>query len=296
LNSSIRRFPLFRSLEGWRAGDLPRDFIAGLTLAAIAIPEQMATARLGGFPPLLGFTAFIAGTAAVLLVTALVFFGSGAIASVLTEGLAGVLLFVATRLMQVARLAEIFRRAPAEFLLAIATAGAIVILPIQFGVAAGIAVSLLHGIWSTTRARVIEFERLPGTSIWWPPSGAGEKLDGVMVIAFQAPLSFPNAHDFRHDVLECIRRGRGSLKLIVLEASSIVEIDFTAGEALKGAVRAARDNGIVFAIARLESLRAQETMRRLGIIDALEPGRLFRSVQEAVDALAMEGSIASSVA
>jgi MFS superfamily sulfate permease-like transporter len=277
LNSSIRRFPLFRSLEGWRAGDLPRDFIAGLTLAAIAIPEQMATARLGGFPPLLGFTAFIAGTAAVLLVTALVFFGSGAIASVLTEGLAGVLLFVATRLMQVARLAEIFRRAPAEFLLAIATAGAIV-------------------IWTTTRARVIEFERLPGTSIWWPPSGAGEKLDGVMVIAFQAPLSFPNAHDFRHDVLECIRRGRGSLKLIVLEASSIVEIDFTAGEALKGAVRAARDNGIVFAIARLESLRAQETMRRLGIIDALEPGRLFRSVQEAVDALAMEGSIASSVA
>jgi MFS superfamily sulfate permease-like transporter len=33
-----------------------------LTLAAIAIPEQMATARLGGFAPQIGFFAFIAGS------------------------------------------------------------------------------------------------------------------------------------------------------------------------------------------------------------------------------------------
>jgi hypothetical protein len=30
---------------------LARDLVAGLTLAAIAIPEQMATARFGRFPP-----------------------------------------------------------------------------------------------------------------------------------------------------------------------------------------------------------------------------------------------------
>ena len=32
-----------------RFGRLRRDILAGLTLAAITIPEQMATARLGGF-------------------------------------------------------------------------------------------------------------------------------------------------------------------------------------------------------------------------------------------------------
>ena len=36
--------------------------MAGLTLAAIAIPEQMATARLGGFAPQIGFFAFMAGS------------------------------------------------------------------------------------------------------------------------------------------------------------------------------------------------------------------------------------------
>jgi len=43
---------------------LTHDLFAGLTLAAIAIPEQMATARLGGFTPQLGFFAFLAGSLA----------------------------------------------------------------------------------------------------------------------------------------------------------------------------------------------------------------------------------------
>src|ERR1700742_285657 len=61
---SEKSWPLFRSLAAWRAADLPGDLIAGLTLAAIAIPEQMATARLGGFAPQIGFFAFLAGSVA----------------------------------------------------------------------------------------------------------------------------------------------------------------------------------------------------------------------------------------
>ncbi|TPL08400.1 hypothetical protein FJ938_09120 [Mesorhizobium sp. B2-4-14] len=38
-----------RAMSGWTRRDLNGDLIAGVTLAAIAIPEQMATARLGGF-------------------------------------------------------------------------------------------------------------------------------------------------------------------------------------------------------------------------------------------------------
>ena len=54
-------WPLFRSFAGWGWRDFGPDAVAGLTLAAIAIPEQMATARLAGFPPQLGFIALFAG-------------------------------------------------------------------------------------------------------------------------------------------------------------------------------------------------------------------------------------------
>src|SRR5690349_24536410 len=57
-----RSWPLFSSLASWSPAFLPADMIAGLTLAAIAIPEQMATSRLGGFEPQIGFFAFIAGS------------------------------------------------------------------------------------------------------------------------------------------------------------------------------------------------------------------------------------------
>src|SRR5260370_41014338 len=57
-------WPVFRSLNSYRIQFLTHDLCAGLTLAAIAIPEQMATARLGGFTPQIGFFAFLAGSLA----------------------------------------------------------------------------------------------------------------------------------------------------------------------------------------------------------------------------------------
>src|SRR5450631_3343360 len=57
-------WPVFRSLNSYRPQFLSHDLFAGLTLAAIAIPEQMATARLGGFTPQIGFFAFLAGSLA----------------------------------------------------------------------------------------------------------------------------------------------------------------------------------------------------------------------------------------
>src|SRR5450631_2049089 len=57
-------WPVLRSLQGYRPWFLTHDLVAGLTLAAIAIPEQLATARLGGFSPQIGFFAFLAGSLA----------------------------------------------------------------------------------------------------------------------------------------------------------------------------------------------------------------------------------------
>jgi hypothetical protein len=53
---------LFSSLRGYRIGWLPRDLVAGLMLLAIAMPGQLATARLAGMPPQTGIYAFIAGS------------------------------------------------------------------------------------------------------------------------------------------------------------------------------------------------------------------------------------------
>src|SRR5215831_6234273 len=54
----------FASLRDYKLDWLPRDLVAGLMLAAIAIPGQLATARLAGMPPEAGLYAFVAGSIA----------------------------------------------------------------------------------------------------------------------------------------------------------------------------------------------------------------------------------------
>jgi sulfate permease, SulP family len=54
--------PILPTLRGYKAGWLGVDAVAGLTLVAIAIPEQMATAHLAGMPEVTGFYAFVAGS------------------------------------------------------------------------------------------------------------------------------------------------------------------------------------------------------------------------------------------
>jgi len=229
----------------------------------------------------------LAGLAAIAIVIALLAFGTSLLHRIPNAALGGVLLFVALRIIRLKQIVTVFRQSFGEFLLILLTAAAIIVLPIEQGVGIGIALSLLHGIWSTTRAGVLVFERVRGTSIWWPSSTnfPGEQEAGVIVGGFQAPLSFLNAHHFRSDITAALRSSSGPVRLFVLEATGIVEIDFTAGQVLADIIRRCHADGVDFAIARLESIRAQQALARFGIDRLLGPDHLFRSVEEAVRAL-----------
>ncbi|HVJ50818.1 MAG TPA: SulP family inorganic anion transporter [Aliidongia sp.] len=277
--------------DGDRPPSVDRDFIgigAGSILAGLigAFPVNASPPRTAIVEET-GGRSQVSGLVAAAVVLSLLTFGAGLLARVPQAALAGILLFIALRIFRVPVIAQIYRRTFGEFCLVVITMIAIIVLPTETGVALGIVLSLLHGMWSNTRARAIEFERVPGTSIWWAPSSGskGETLPGVVVIAFQAPLSFLNAYEFRRGVLEAIDRHEPPPHLVVLESSSIIAIDYTAAQILAQIVEHCRARGISFAVARLESVRAFEAMSRFGILDLLGPGHMFHSVEEAVTAL-----------
>jgi SulP family sulfate permease len=243
-------------------------------------PRTAVVAEAGGTSQLGALTA-----AAIVLVLAL--WGGSLLAHVPQAALAGVLVFVAQRIFRLDEMATIARQAPHEFVLVILTAIAMTLLPIEAGAAIGIGLSLLHGVWMTIHTRVLELYRLPGTTIWWPSGerGAEERLKGVAVFAYQAPLLFANAQTFKAGMLAVIDREGERPSLIVLEASGIADIDFTAAQAMKEVITRCRARGIRFAIARLESVRAQDAIGRFGILTVLGANHLFHSVEEAVTTL-----------
>jgi MFS superfamily sulfate permease-like transporter len=271
--------------------DVARDYIglgAGSLLAGLfgtfpvnaSPPRTAVVAASGGRSQYAGLTAAVA-------VLALAGFGTRLLTQVPTAALGGVLLFVAQRIFHAGVFRQLLRRTPAEFALAVLTVLLIVILPIQTGVAIAVFLSLVHGVFTITRAQPIVFERMPGATVWWPasPGHPGETVPGVLVLGFQAPLSFLNAYEFRRGLLGAAKAGQGSAHLLVLEASSLVEIDFTAAGVFRDVIAAVRAAGIDFAVARLESVRAQTAFDRFGVTDTLGHGHVFPSVQEAVTAL-----------
>lgn len=86
---------LFASLRGFRPDWLPHDLAVGLLLAAIAVPEQLATARLAGLSPETGLVAFVAGSLAFAAFGANRFLSTGA-DSTIAPTFAGSLAVLAT--------------------------------------------------------------------------------------------------------------------------------------------------------------------------------------------------------
>jgi sulfate permease, SulP family len=172
--------------------DVDRDFVgvgAGSILSGLfgafpvnaSPPRTAVVAETGGRSQL-------AGLVAAAIVLALLAFAATLLRHVPHAALGGVLLFVALRIIRLRQVVTTCRQSFGEFLLIVSTASAIIVLPIEEGVGLGIALSLLHGIWSTTRARVLLFERVPGTSVWWPlsPQIRGGREPDVIVLGFQA--------------------------------------------------------------------------------------------------------------
>ena len=57
----LRFFPQSEWLAGYHAAWLPSDIVAGVTLAAYAIPVSLAYAALAGLPPQIGIYGYMLG-------------------------------------------------------------------------------------------------------------------------------------------------------------------------------------------------------------------------------------------
>ncbi|WP_298429467.1 SulP family inorganic anion transporter [Rhodoblastus sp.] len=297
--ATSRSFPGF---PGERP-DIDRDFLglgAGSILSGLfgAFPVNASPPRSAIVAESGGETQ-IAGIAAALAVALVAAVGAPFLSHTPEAALAAILFFVAGRIFRLGAMRDIAMRSRPEFLLLLVTLFAVVVVPVQTGVALAIILSLIHGLWTTTQTDLRVFERLPGKTIWWPRNSdfEGETLAGVKVVGFQAPLTFLNSDRFQRQLVEAA--DEAGLSLLVLEASAVDAIDYTAAQGLLEAIRACRHKGVEFAVARLESLRAQGAFAAYGVYDALggdELGgrsRIFHSVDEAVGRLAPEAAVVS---
>jgi sulfate permease, SulP family len=271
--------------------DAARDFVgvgAGSILAGLcgafavdASPPSTAIVRQSGG------RSQLAALIAVVLVVVVAVVAARLLAYVPQAAFAGILVYIALKLVRLDEMIRIWRRGGLEILLVAASAGLVVALPIETGMALAMLLSFVHSLYGIARPYCVELARVPGTTVWWPPSesGEGEHEPGVLVFAPAAPVNFTNARYICRRIRSAIADRRPPVKLLIIEGNGIIDIDYTGAQTLIQTIVGLRRNGIVVAIARLADPGAQTEAHRTGLLGAIGSDHMFLSVEEAVQTL-----------
>jgi MFS superfamily sulfate permease-like transporter len=264
-----------RDFGGIGAGCVLASLIGGFAVNA-SPPSTAVVVSAGG-------TSKAVSVTAAILAMGLLAGGGGMLAYVPQAALGAILIAVALRIFRVDEMVNIARRGGSEIWLVAASTALVVGLPIQTGMLASIVLSLLHSFYTVARPLCLELARAPGTTVWWPPQGeAGEHEPGLLVFAPAAPLNFTNAAFIRGRLALAMDQARTPIRMVVIEASGVTDIDYTGATMVRQLVETLREKGIQVALARLSAERAYEQAVRTGMLEAFGPKRVFRSVEDAV--------------
>jgi high affinity sulfate transporter 1 len=266
-----------RDLLGVGAGGIAAGLTGAFPVDA-SPPRTAAVAAAGGRTQLAGLLA-AAAVAAVVPV-------AGVLRYVPLPALAGVLLFVAVRLFRVRDLIAIARFDLIELGLAIVTLLAVALIGVEQGLLVAIGLAILERTRLTARPSLHVLGRIPETTSWVPLGSAQHpvRVPGVLVVVFATPLWYANAAHFRDELEAARNRVAGPLRLVVLDALGMSDLDFTGARALEQVLDSLERDHVAFAVARA-GRHLRENLERGGLLARIGEDHLFSAVDEAVRTL-----------
>ena len=268
------------------SSDISRDFV-GVGLANVAAglvgafpvdasPARTTVARLAG-----GRTKLVGVTAAILaiLLSPLSHYAH----SIPLAALAGVLFFIALRLINVDQLRRIWHTSRVEFLFALISLLGVVLIGVEQGLAIAVALAILDQTWRSARPKMFELGRHVGTTSWEPMGPPNvELVDHALVVLFDNDIFFANAGVFRREVHQLIAT-QPATKHFVMDAVAISDIDFTGMTILAQVVDDIAKDGVSFTLARVnDTVRASLQKSADATVRGLA---IYESVDDAVNAV-----------
>lgn len=170
-----------------------------------------------------------------------------------------------------------------DFLTLLATFIITLTLGIQDGVLAGVLLSLAIVIYQNSRPHVAILGRLNGGPHFRNVDRFTEarQFEDVQIMRFDAQLYFGNAEYFRETIEDLVSEKGDKLKLFVLDASSIHDIDSSGIHILREVITYFKNRNIEFnVVAAIGPVR--DTLHKNGLIEEIGQENCFLHVQDAV--------------
>ncbi len=227
----------------------------------------------------------LTGIVSALCIAMLLLFATGLLKDLPSSALAAVVIAAVTSLVDVPSLRRLMRVHRTDFTLAISCFAAVTLVGVLWGVAIAIGLSLLIFVrraWAPHDAVLGRAEGVKGYhDVMRYPTA--RQVPGLLLYRFDAPLFFANANLFRGRVLHFVERAPTPVRLVVVAAEPITDVDSTAAEMLEELDEELARAGAELAFAEIKD-PVRDKLARLGLVARIGPERFYPTVGTAVHA------------
>lgn len=191
----------------------------------------------------------------------------------------------------------LYRTHRKDFYMLVLTFVATLVFGVQIGITTGVVLSLGLLIHRSVYPHLAELGKLPDTNFYRNLSRfpeAHERKD-ALVFRFDSELYFANINYFKERLEDMITRKGEGLKVIVLNAQSIYNIDSSAAKGLEEIVDDCRSRGIDFYMTEVIG-PVRDKLRLTGLLDKIGTDHFKMRCQDALDSYDKEDNSAHTYA
>ena len=259
--------------------NIAAGLIGGFTISSSGSRTALATTA-GGRTQMYSLVAMLWTLAVIVALGPL-------LASFPTAALGAIVVYAATRLVNVPGFRRLWTFRKSEFLLAIAALAGVLLLGILNGVVLAVALSVAEMLRRVARPHDAVVGFVPGLAGMHDVDDYPEAITvpGLVVYRYDSPLFFANADDFRFKALAAVEEfeSTGEVHWLLLNMEANVEVDITALYALESIRADVASRGIVLALTRVKQ-DLRKPLADFGLVASIGDDHIFPTLPVAVQA------------
>ncbi len=226
----------------------------------------------------------IANITMSVVVLIVVLFLTGVLTDMPKAVLAAIVFLIGVGLVDVKGLKRIRAARFSEFVLAAITAVVVFTVGVEQGIVLAIVLSILEIIRRAySPSDFLVAVDSAGDTVYTAAEPGHRSLPGLLVFRFDAELFYANANRFVDDVQALMAAAPEKVRWLVLDCSSIADVDYSAGLALAGLIHSVHENDGVFALAEADP-ELISTLHTYGTMEEFDNAHIYATIADAVSA------------
>jgi high affinity sulfate transporter 1 len=224
-------------------------------------------------------TSVVAAIAILVVVVAI----PGVVRNLPEAALAAVVIAAAIKVAEVRPVLRLWRVRRSDFVLTVAALVGVLVFGPVLGVGVAIMLSLLNVLRRSWMPHTAELVRVDGIKGYHDADRhpEGVRVPGLLLYRFDAPLFFANARSFHDDVLERVDAAAAPVRVVVVTAEPVTDIDTTAAEMLDELLIDLAERDVELRFAELKG-HVRDRLDDYGMLERFGPLGFARTTGEAV--------------